>query len=220
MFTMAKRWKVPGADTNPVSEIKLLDPNNARERYLSPEETRRLYAELEKSENPQLKNIISLLLLLGCRKRELLDAKWQEFDLERRSWRIPMSKTGKSRHVPLSQAALSVLSQLPRWEKCSYVVPNPKTLQPYTCVFRSWNTARRAAGLPEVRVHDIRHSAASYLINSGRSIYEVAKVLGHVQVKTTQRYAHLSQDTLLAAVDAAAEASGLDWGQLQETRAE
>jgi len=220
MFNMAKKWKIPGAEVNPVTDIKLVDPNNARERYLTADETRRLYAELEKSDNPQLKYIIPLLLLLGCRKRELLDARWQDFDLERRSWRIPFCKTGKARHVPISKAALSILSQLPRWDKCPFVVPNPKTLQPYTCVFRSWNTARKNAGLAEVRIHDLRHSNASYLINSGRSIYEVAKVLGHSQIKTTTRYAHLSQETLLAAVDAAADATGIDWGQPQEARQE
>lgn len=216
LFNLARKWKIPGADVNPVAEIKLVDPNNARERFLTADETKRLHSELEKSDNPQLKNIISLLLLLGCRKRELLDSKWQDFDLDRRSWRIPMSKSGKARHVPLSHAALSVLSQLPRWESCPYVVPNPKTLRPYTCVFRSWDTARKAAGLPEVRLHDLRHSMASNLVNNGRSILEVSKILGHSQIKTTQRYAHLSQETLLAAVDVAAEATGLDWGQPQE----
>jgi site-specific recombinase XerD len=65
-------------------------------------------------------------------------------------------------------------------------------------VFASWNTARKQAGLPEVRIHDLRHSMASNMVNSGRSIYEVAKVLGHTQIKTSQRYSHLSQETLLA----------------------
>ena len=212
IFSLGKSWKIPGAELNPCSDVPLYDPNNARERYLTVEETQRLYAELEKSDTPQLKNIVGLLLLLGCRKRELLDSKWEHFDLERRSWRIPMTKSGKARHVPLSTAALAVMAQLPRWEGCPYVVPNPKTLKPFTCFYRSWNTVRIAAGLPEVRIHDLRHSMASNLVNSGRSIFEVSKILGHSQIKTTQRYAHLSQDTLLAAVDSAANATGLNWG--------
>lgn len=60
-------------------------------------------------------------------------------------------------------------------------------------------------------MHDLRHSMASNMVNSGRSIYEVAKVLGHTQLKTTQRYSHLSQETLLAAVDAASNATGSAW---------
>jgi len=89
----------------------------------------------------------------------------------------------------------------------------PKTMKPYGSIQRSWDIARKAAGLPEVRMYDFRHSMASNMVNSGRSIYEEAKVLGHSQLKTTQRYAHLSQETLLAGVDAAADATGINWGQ-------
>jgi len=128
-----------------------------------------------------------------------------------------MSKSGKARHVPLSNAALSVLAQLPRWDGCPYVLPNPKTLKPFTCVYRSWDSARKKAGLPEVHFHDLRQSMASNMVNSGRSIYEVARVLGHSQIKTTARYSHLSQDTLLEAVDAASNATGVNWSQPQET---
>jgi len=125
---------------------------------------------------------------------------------------MPMSKTGKARHVPLSKAALEILSQLPRYEKCPYLVPNPDNLKPYRSIFTGWDNARKEAGLPDVRLHDLRHSCASFMVNSGRSIYEVATVLGHSQLKTTQRYAHLSQETLLAAVDAGANATGMKWG--------
>jgi site-specific recombinase XerD len=89
---------------------------------------------------------------------------------------------------------------------------------PHTSVFRTWNTARKNAGLPDVRMHDLRHSMASNMVNSGRSIYEVAKVLGHAQIKTTTRYSHLSQDVLLAAVDSAATATGVNWSQTQEEK--
>jgi len=75
-------------------------------------------------------------------------------------------------------------------------------------VFCAWNTARKNAGLSDVRLHDLRHSFASLLINSGRTLFEVQTILGHTQVRTTQRYAHLSQDTLLAAANAATVAVG------------
>lgn len=207
-YNLAKKWEVPGAEKNPAAGIALYEANNARERFLTQEETQRLYAELLKSENTQLKYIVPLLLVLGCRNRELLDSTWDQFDLERRNRRIPMSK---ARHVPLSMAALSLLAQVPRWQGCPYVVPNPKTREPFVSIYYAWETVRQRAGLPEVRLHDLRHSAASNLVNSGRSILEVAKILGHSQLKTSQRYAHLSNDTLLAAVDAAA-ATGMDWG--------
>jgi integrase len=209
MFNQALKWQTPGVTFNPAVGVKLFEANNARERYLTAEETQRLFAAIEKSKNNQLKYIVPLLLLLGCRKRELLDARWEHFDLDRRMWRIPISKSGKSRHVPLSKAALDILVQLPRFEGCPYVVPNPDTLKPWVNFQRAWDNARKVAGLSDVRIHDLRHSMASNMVNSGRSIYEVAKVLGHSQLKTTQRYAHLSQETLLEAVDAAANATGM-----------
>lgn len=219
MFNLAKKWKVPGADFNPTMGVPMYEANNARERYLTAEETQRLKKALMRSDNTQLQYIVPLLLMTGARKRELLEAQWEHFDLERRSWRIPMSKSGKARYVPLSTTVLEVLAQLPRWPGCPYLVPNPKTREPYVSIFSSWNTARKHAGLPEVRMHDLRHSMASNMVNSGRSIYEVAKVLGHTQLKTSQRYSHLSQETLIAAVDAAANATGTNWSSAQAVKA-
>lgn len=164
---------------------------------------------MKASDNSQLQYIVPLLLLLGCRKRELLDSQWDHFDLERRVWRIPLSKTGKARHVPLSADVIALLGQVPRWEDCPYVIPNPKTKQPYASVFYSWDTARKQVGLPEVRMHDLRHSKPSFLLNSGRSLYEVQKILGHTPLKTTQRYAHLSQANQLEAVDSLGAVPGL-----------
>jgi integrase len=210
IFNLAMSWEVPGVDTNPASGLKFF-AEDIKERFLSAEETSRLMAALENSKNTQLKYIVPLLLLLGCRKNELLQSRWEEFNLQKRIWYLPSSKTG-SRHIPIPLAALKILDQLPRWDGCPYVVPNPDTLRPFVQIHKAWDNARMAAGLPDVRMHDLRHSMASNMVNSGRSIYEVAKVLGHSQLKTTQRYAHLSQETLLEAVDAAAEATGTDWG--------
>ena len=97
---------------------------------------------------------------------------------------------------------------MPRDMKCEWKFPNPDTKKPFVNIFFAWDTARKSVGLSDVRVHDLRHSFASLLINSGRTLYEVQHILGHTQVKTTQRYAHLSQDTLLAAANAATLAVG------------
>lgn len=208
MYKLAGRWNVPGADHNPLAGLNLPNPNNERSRFLSPTEVQRIKAAVEASPNTQLKHIVALLLLTGARKRELLDARWADFDLERRTWTVPLAKSGKARRVPLSNAAVCELRALPRWDGCPFVVPNPKTLRPYTSIFNAWDTARRQAGLADVRIHDLRHSAASNMVNSGQSLYVVGQVLGHAQPRTTQRYAHLSQDTLLSAADAGAEAAG------------
>lgn len=214
MYKLARRWDMPGSERNPLKGVPLYDPNNGRERFLTPDETARLKAAVEESDNTQLKYIVALLLLTGCRKRELLDARWEHFDLPRRTWRIPMTKAGKARSVPLSSEALAVIAQIPRFNDCPYLLPNPKTGEPFDNIYNSWHTARTRAGLADVRVHDLRHSAASNMVNAGQSLYVVGKVLGHAQPKTTERYAHLSQDTLLVAVDAAAKQMGTSFAQL------
>ena len=215
MFKLAKRWNLPGAEVNPLSGVPLPNPNNNRERFLSPEEAQRLQKVLESSDIPQLKNIVALLLLTGCRKRELLDAQWEEFNLEKRMWRVPMAKSGKARYVPLSADAIQVLRSLQRFPQCPYVLPNPKTGKPFTNLFASWKIVREEAGMPDLRLHDLRHSAASNMVNSGQSLYVVGQVLGHTQPRTTQRYAHLAPDTLLAAVDAGSEFLGIAWTELK-----
>ncbi|KRB27955.1 site-specific integrase [Acidovorax sp. Root70] len=205
IFNLAKKKNTPGVQSNPAADVKLFNADNARERYLSTEETLRLQEALERGENEQMKYIVNLLLMFGCRKRELLEAKWEDFDLERRNWHIPMSKSGKPRNVPISMKALELLKTLPRWKGCPYVVPNPATKKPFGNLYYPWEKVRQAAGLPDVRMHDLRHTFASNLVNSGQPIFVVSKLLGHTQIKTTMRYSHLGDDTLLSAVDMAAQ---------------
>jgi integrase len=139
--------------------------------------------------------------MTGARKRELLDAKWSEFDFDKNLWRVSISKSGKARYIPISSSLKSLLDSVPRIDGCDYVFANPETGKPFVQIYSSWNTARTRAGLPEVRMHDLRHSFASFMVNNGRTLYEVQKILGHTQIKTTQRYAHLSPDTLLDAAN-------------------
>lgn len=89
-----------------------------------------------------------------------------------------------------------LLQLVPRIEGCNWVFANPKTKKPFVSIYCSWDTARNRADLADVRMHDLRHSYASFLINAGGSIYELKELLGHTQIKTTLRYAHLSKDTL------------------------
>jgi site-specific recombinase XerD len=106
--------------------------------------------------------------------------------------------------VPISDGVIHLLQSVPN--TCDYVFANPKTRKPFVSIFCSWNTARKSVGLDEVRIHDLRHSFASFLVNNGRSLYEVQRILGHTQIKTTQRYAHLSNDSLLAAANEVSKA--------------
>ena len=202
-FELARRWEMPGAEINPVRGITRFKFDNARTRYLTADEAERLLQAADNSLNPQLKAIISLLLLTGARKSELLNAEWRNVDVARSSWFIPETKT-TPRHVPLSKAAVEVIKGLPVFDGCPYLIPNPKTRKPYSTIKRAWDTARTEARLKDVRIHDLRHSAASFLINANIDLFTVGRILGHCSPETSQRYAHLSNATLLAAVEAGA----------------
>jgi integrase len=201
IFNCALKWETAGITKNPTAGVDLLEENNKKERFLTATEANALIGALKHSENQMLQYIIPMLILTGARKNEVLTAKWEDFNLDQRVWRIPLAKSGKARHVPMSDGVLSLLASVPMHNGCPYVFANPKTLKPYVSFFSAWNTVRKSVGLSDVRVHDLRHSFASFLVNSGRSLYEVQRILGHTQIKTTQRYAHLSQDSLLAAAN-------------------
>ncbi|BBP45123.1 integrase [Thiosulfatimonas sediminis] len=202
IFNCAIKWEVP-LEKNPTSGIELYPENNKLERYLSEDEAKRLFEALGSSRSKMLKYIVSMLLLTGARKSEVLRAKWSDFDIEGRRWKIEFNKSGKTRYVPLSDGVIRLLDQVPTFDNCEWVFPNVETLKPYKHIFYSWDVARKRAGLGDLRIHDLRHSFASFLVNGGRSLYEVQKLLGHTQIKTTQRYAHLSQDSLLSAASVA-----------------
>ena len=196
MFNLAMKWEVKGVTRNPTAAIPLLKENNQNERFLSALDAKALLRAINYSRNKMLKHIVPMLILTGARKREVLDAKWDDFDLDRGIWRIPNTKSGKARVVPLSDTARNLIEKLSANQCCDYVFANPNTCKPYASFYYSWHTARKDAGLADLRVHDLRHSFASFLVNAGRSLYEVQTLLGHSQITTTQRYAHLSTDSL------------------------
>ncbi|MEG2140087.1 MAG: site-specific integrase [Bilophila sp.] len=201
IFNQAIRWDVLAPGSNPVAGIQAYEDNGARERFLTEAEVIRLFAELEKNKNIQVGQVIKLLLYTGARKREILDARWEHIDFQRRILLVPLSKSGKPRKITLSDVAVSLLQSLPREEGIPWVFFNPKTRKPPVSIFSAWDTIRRNVGLRDVRLHDLRHSFASFLVNSGRSLYEVQKLLGHHDPKVTMRYAHLATKSLVEAVN-------------------
>ncbi len=203
-YRLAQDWKIAGAENNPVRGVRIPPFDNQRQRYLDRAELDRLLIAARASLSPRLGDIVELLALLGLRVNELLQTRWEQVDLERRTLFVPMSKNGKGRHVPLARAAVDVIQKLPRIEGCPYLVPNPETGEPFVSIKKAWQTARKAARLEDVRLHDLRHTCASGLVNSGASLYVVQAVLGHRNAASAQRYSHLSNDALLAAVDAGA----------------
>ena len=174
--------------------------NHQRERFLSEAEFRRLGRILFEAEacgqiSPYAVTAIRLLLLTGCRKSEILTLKWDEVDLVAKELNLSDSKTG-CRTIPLSQEAADVLAGLPRVEGNPHVIPGKIEGEPVRNLNGSWNIIRKLAGLDDVRIHDIRHSFASRALALGESLPVIGKLLGHTQVETTTRYAHLAQDSV------------------------
>jgi integrase len=121
---------------------------------------------------------ITFLILTGARKSEATHARWENVNLETGVWTVPMSKSGKPRYMPLSKAAIALLKNR-RINGSEYVFPSPSTGKPMIHTYPAWDKIRRQAGIPDVRIHDLRHNFASLLVNNGRSLYEVQKLLGH-----------------------------------------
>lgn len=207
-FALAIRWGLYGRSVNPMQEVRNLRDDNKRERFLTDSELQRLLTSVSESDNKSLMSIVLFLIYTGARKREVLNARWEDVDWGNKSWRIPVTKSGKVRHVPLSNGAQALLRSHQAAQNdqlggntTPFIFVNPATLAPFVTVYYSWDTARKQAGLPELRMHDLRHSFASFLVNAGRSLYEVQELLGHADIRTTSRYAHLSRERLNAAVE-------------------
>ena len=206
IFSRALEWEIPGLEKNPMQGIKQFTNHSRHERYLSQEEAAKLLEAVLHSSNPLLAPIVSALLLTGCRKREILDARWEHVDFERGILTVPLSKSGKPRQVVLSDTVKTIfldtkaliITQMGQEgaDKCPWVFPNPETGKPFITIYNSWNAARLSVGLRDLRMHDLRHSFASALMNTGNSLYDVQKLLGHSSSRMTERYAHLSAQRL------------------------
>lgn len=175
-------------------------------------------ADTPKPANPLAVAAIRLLLLTGCREGEILSLRWDAVDLERGFLRLADSKTGKNVR-PLGAAAAEILARLPRLQGSPFVFPGARRSQHLKDLKRVWYAVRHAAGLEALRIHDLRHSFASVSAIGGDSLLVTRALLGHRNIATTQRYAHLSDDPVKAAADrtAASLAAWLDGQQTPVT---
>jgi integrase len=175
------------------------------ERFLSETEIARLAEALETdaaaSGNPYPAAAIRLLMLTGCRRSEIIGLRWQDVDFERQCLRLPDSKTGQ-KIVYLNAPATLALNELPRVSGNPHVIVGARVGAPLRGIDKTWFRVRGAAGLDNVRLHDLRHSFASVGAAGGLSLPIIGALLGHKHATTTARYAHLSADPLRAANDA------------------
>ena len=226
LYAFAERSGLVAEGANPARRIERFEEHR-RERFLTGEELQRLGSAIREAETkgipwrvdetkakakhlPKAKHrftrigaaaaaAIRLLLFTGCRLREILHLKWEQVDPERGLLFLADSKTGR-KTVILNAPALAVLAGLNRLG--SYVVPGDDPEKPRADLKRPWDAVARRAGLDGVRLHDLRHTYASFGAGGGLGLPIIGKLLGHTQASTTQRYAHLDADPLRRASEA------------------
>lgn len=202
MFSLAQSWG--WRDDNPVKGIERFIEQK-RERWLNQEELTRLWKVLNQYPFKLASFAIKLLLLTGARRGEVLNATWEQFDFKQGVWTKPshLTKQKKQEHLPLSEEAIALLQELKNLNltKSDYLFPGRVEGRPMRDFRGFWRKVLKEANLENVRVHDLRHTYASHLVSNGVNISVVGKLLGHTQAVTTQRYAHLADESLRQATN-------------------
>lgn len=187
-------------EVSPCARVSPFPPTPPREQHLSTAAGRRLLARLEQSGRPEAL-ALRLLLLTGGRKSEILRARWEDVHLSRRVLTVPLSKSGRARHIALSRAAVAVIRAIPRQQGNPWLFPGRVSGKPLSDLYLFWNKLRQELDLGSLRIHDLRHSFASFLVNGGHTLFETQNLLGHTDPRTTMRYAHLGWTALLEATE-------------------
>ena len=221
MFNLAEMWGLRPDGSNPCLHVKRFKEEK-RERYLSAEEFQRLGKVLDEiledgSETRSAVAAIRLLMLTGCRLSEIQKLRWEYADLDAGELRLPDTKTG-GRAVPLAPSAVRLLESLPRGEDNPWVIAGKKRDSYLTDLQHPWRRIRERAELPDVRIHDLRHSFASRALALGEGLPMIGKLLGHTQVQTTARYAHLARDTVKASAARIGDSVDHDLDAVQQTQ--
>ena len=190
--------------SNPCRHVKRFREER-RERFLSDAEYQRLgvtLREIERdgSETASAVAAVRLLMLTGCRLSEIQKLRWEHVDLERGELRLPETKTG-AKVVHLGEPAIAVLRGLKGQDGNPWVIAGRKPGSHLTDLQHPWRRIRARAGLDDVRIHDLRHSFASGGLLVGEGLPMIGKLLGHTQVQTTARYAHLANDPVKSAAN-------------------
>ena len=203
-FNLAEVWGWRPEGSNPCRHVSRYK-EETRDRYLSESELRRLGGVLNFFQSAQAMcpyaiAAIRLLILTGCRSAEILGLRWEEVDFERKCLRLLDSKTGK-RTVFLNEPAIEILASLEPQGDNPHVVPGEKTGSHRSTLQPIWDRIRDAAEIKDVRIHDLRHTFASFGVNGGQNLAVVGRLLGHRKITTTQRYAHLADEPIRQATD-------------------
>jgi integrase len=197
IFTLAIQWGY--CEKNPATGINKFQENNKHQRFLSNDEIRRLFRAADDDANVYAAAYIKLLLLTGVRRSEGLAMKWEHLQLSgaKQLWYIPHTKTGKSRYVILNPMAIQILEGLSKVYGNPYVFVGNVAGQPLHNPIKAFKRIIDRAGIESsFRLHDLRHTHASLIINNGGTLYDVQAALAHANSSISERYAHLSSESM------------------------
>lgn len=209
MMNLAEAWEMRPDNSNPTLHVQK-NKERKRKRYLTADELARLSIALNEAEetSTEMGSVVAairLLIATGCRLSEILTLQWDWIDFDRRRIDLPDSKTGE-KVIHLNGLALEILSNLEHQPDNPYVIVGAKPGQHLVNLQKPWRRIRKQAGLEDLRIHDLRHSYASFAVGLGQDLHMIGKLLGHTQAQTTHRYAHLADDPVKAANDSVGDA--------------
>ena len=204
MFSLAAAWGLVVDGTNPCKGVRKYREKK-RERFLTRDEYRRLGQSLAEAEaeaeagvdgavSPYAIAALRLLMLTGCRLNEILTLRWDDIDRTAGEFRLRDGKTG-ARMVPLTPTAETVLAGIERVPRNPWVIVGKQPGTHLSTITQDWYRLRSRADLDDVRIHDLRHSYASRALAAGESLSMIGKLLGHADIQSTARYAHLARET-------------------------
>lgn len=204
--TAIKEWH--WIEKNPVKLIRKPTVSNARTRFLTEEECKKLLACCKESRNPYLYSIVVIALSTGMRRGEILGIRWQDVDFEKKLVILPKTKNGSIRYVPIVGIAFQILKNLAEEETIldtSHHVFPGLNLERNLDIRTAWLFALKRAGIKSFNFHDLRHSCASFLAMSGATQRDIAEILGHRDMRMTHRYSHLTQNHIAETLERANE---------------
>lgn len=205
LFNKAIAWgKV---QTTPMKSVKFFKVDDRRMVYLDREQVQALLAACEDKRTPYLRPVVEIALNTGMRRGEILNLRWQDVDYKANVIRIRQSKSGEQRGVPMNEAVKGALRECVAVERLAGATPQSPYVfcdregRPYREIKNGFNSAKRRAGLLWLHFHDLRHTFSSHLISSGENLTVIRELLGHKSYAMTLRYAHLSKDRKVQAVE-------------------
>lgn len=211
VFNVAIRSKSNPLRENPTSALTLTTVRKVKGVFLTKRQLGELMRAVEESENKDLPDIIRVQGATGLRRNNVLAMQWDWFNEDRGTLTIPaeFDKAKQGFVLHLAQEVLQLLCERRDRTSGPWVFPNPATGKPYASCYSAWNAARAKANLPTLRMHDLRHTFASMMLDGGADIVDVQKALGHTQLKTTAVYLHLTESRSRFHANAVASATGL-----------